>query len=181
MARASGSARRYAQAVFDIARDQGAFDAWRDDLQALTDVLGIKEVQEFLDAPQIADESKQQILDQHLGRLGEGARNLASLLINKRRVHLIKGIYQTYEEMLDEHRGVVSATVTTAVPLDSALQKQVEETLRRQTGRELRLSTTVDPTILGGLVARVGDKVIDGSTRSRLRNLRDWLREEAAT
>ena len=83
--------------------------------------------------------------------------------------------------MLDEERGVVAASVTSAEPMDDDLQEQVRELLNRQVGRDLRLSIDVDPEIIGGFVARVGDRVLDGSTRSRLRNLRDWLRESAVS
>ena len=176
-----GSARRYAQAVFDIAREQDALDQWRDDLQTMADVLGLPDVQGFMSMPRITQENKQALLDQHLGGVSPMARNLASILIRRSRVHLAAGILADYLEMLDEERGVVSAQVTSAVPMDDDLQGQVQGILNRQVGRDLRLSVDVDPEIIGGFIARVGDRVLDGSTRSRLRNLRDWLRDEAAT
>ncbi len=176
-----GSARRYAQAVFDIAREQDALDQWRDDLQTVADILGLPDVQGFMSMPRVTQEIKQELLDQHLGGVSQMARNLASILVRRSRVHLAGGILTDYLEMLDEERGVVSAQVTSAAPMDDDLQDQVQVLLNRQVGRDLRISVDVDPEIIGGFIARVGDRVLDGSTRSRLRNLRDWLREEAAT
>ncbi len=176
-----GSARRYSQAVFDIAREQDTLDQWRDDLQTVADVLGLPDVQAFVESPRVTQENKQQLLDQHLGSVAPFARNLAMVLIRRNRAHLAQGILDGYLKMLDEERGVVAASVTSAEPMDDDLQEQVRELLNRQVGRDLRLSIDVDPEIIGGFVARVGDRVLDGSTRSRLRNLRDWLRESAVS
>lgn len=176
-----GSARRYAQAVFDIAKEQDTLDQWRDNLQTLADVLGLPDAQAFMESPRVSEENKHQLLDQHLGSVAPLARNLAMILIRRNRSHLAQGILDGYLEMLDEERGIVAANVTSAEPMDDDLQEQVRRLLNRQAGRELRLSVDVDPDIIGGFVARVGDRVLDGSTRSRLRNLREWLRESAAS
>jgi len=178
----TGSARRYARAVFEIARDNDTFDQWSDDLNTLSGVLDLSETQAFLTASKVPDDQKQQLLDRHLEGVSPQARNLVTLLVRRGRVHLAAGIATAYRDMLDEHRGIVSATVTTAVPLDDDLRKQVETNLQeRLGGRELRLVSVVDESIIGGMVARVGDQVIDGSTRTRLRHMRDWLRNEAAS
>ena len=178
----TGSARRYARAVFEIALDNDTFDGWSDDLNTLAVVLGLPETQAFLSASRVSDQQRQQLLDQHLGGVSPQARNLVTLLVRRGRAHLAPGIEEAYRDMLDEHRGIVSATVTTAVPLADDLRSGVETSLReRLGGRDLRLASTVDEAILGGMVARVGDQVIDGSVRTRLRNMRDWLREEAAS
>ncbi len=176
-----GSARRYAQAVFDIAREQNTLDEWRDNLQTIADVLSLPDVQAFVESPRVTAENKQELLDQHLGTVTPLARNLAMILIRRNRAHLAAGILDDYMGMLDEERGIIAASVTSAEPLDEGQQEQVRLLLNRQVGRELRLSADVDPQIIGGFVARVGDRVLDGSTRSRLRNLRDWLREGAAS
>ena len=180
MPSSSGSARRYAQAVFEIAREHDSYDEWLRDLQALADIFGISEVQTFLEGPRVSLEDKGKLLDQHLQSLSPLAQNLARLLVKKRRVQLATRIFDSYQTMLDEQRGVVEATVTSALPLNPQLQEEIERVLQRQVGRQMRLSTHVDPEIIGGLVARVGDKVIDGSTRTRLKNLRDWLHRGAA-
>ena len=176
-----GSSRRYAQAVFDIARDQDTLDQWRDDLQTIADVLGLPDVQAFVESPRVSQENKQQLLDQHLGSVTPLGRNLAMILIRRNRSHLAQGILDDYLRMLDEERGIVAASVTSAEQMDDDLQEQVRQLLNRQVGRDLRLSVDVDPEIIGGFVARVGDRVLDGSTRARLRNLREWLRESAAS
>lgn len=177
----AGSGRRYAQAVFEIARDQDSYEEWLRDLQTLADVFGIQEVQTFLEEPRVSSEDKEKLLDEHLPSLSPLAKNLSHVLMAKKRIALAPGIFEAYQEMVDEERGVVSATVTSALALDAESQKKIEETLQERVGRELRLSSDVDPDLVGGLVIRVGDRVIDGSTRTRLRNLRSWLREESAS
>ena len=178
---AGGSARRYAQAVFDIARENDTFDQWRNDLQTVADVLSLPDVQTFVESPRVSVENKRQLLDQHLGSVAPFARNLAMVLIRRGRSHLAQGILDGYLAMLDTERGIVAASVTSAEPMDDDLQEQVRQLLNRRVGRELRMSVEVDPEILGGFVARVGDQVLDGSTRARLRTLREWLRESAAS
>ncbi len=178
----TGSARRYARAIFEIARDNDSFDEWSDDLNTLSGVLDLSETQAFLTASKVPGDQKQQLLDRHLEQVSTQARNLVTLLVRRGRVHLAAGITTAYQEMLDDHRGIISATVTTAVPLDDDLRAEVEANLRdRLGGRDLRLVSVVDESVVGGLVARVGDQVIDGSTRTRLRHMRDWLRDEATS
>ncbi len=178
----TGSARRYARAVFEIARDNDTFDRWSEDLDAVAAVLELPETQGFLTASRVSDEQKQRLLDEHLSDVSREARNLVAVLVRRGRAHLARGIDEAYRDMLDEHRGIVSATVTTAVPLADDLRDGVESSLRdRMGGRDLRLVSTVDENILGGMVARVGDQVIDGSVRTRLRHMRNWLRDEATS
>ncbi|MDA1096100.1 MAG: ATP synthase F1 subunit delta [Chloroflexi bacterium] len=176
-----GSARRYARAVFEIAQSADAFEKWQEELDVLGQVLGLPEVQSFLGASKVPAERKQALLDEHLKSVGDQARALAVMLVRRGRVHLAPQISQVYQELLDDHRGIVSATVTTAVPMDTDLRGRVEGDIRgRVGGAELRLSSVVDERIIGGIITRIGNQVIDGSTRTRLRNLRDWLHEGAA-
>lgn len=171
----AASARRYAQAIFELARERGELSLWLGDLGRLAEILGDREVQAFLENPKIGFSQKRQILDQHLAGLHPLARNLAYLLVVKGRVPLAPALREEYQRYLDAHEGIEPAEVVTAVPLSEGEQQGVAGRLRQITGKELRLSIAVDPDILGGLVARVGGRVLDGSTRSRLRALRENL------
>ena len=171
----NGSVRRYAQAIFAIAQGDKTSDTWLNDLGRLTEICSIIEVQEFLKSPKLSFEQKDAFLAQHLEGLNPLALNLANLLVSKGRISLAGQIYESFQEMVDDEDGTVSAVLTSAIPLKKDLYNEIEKSLTRQTGAKLRMSSVVDPSIIGGIVARIGDKVIDGSTKAKLQNLRGWL------
>ena len=171
-----GSARRYAQAVFELATESSEFDAWLDDLTYLALTLESAQFGEFLDSPQASEERKTELIGNTLGdRVSPLARNLISLLASRSMTSLLPGIVDQYQRLLDEHRGIERAEVVSAVSLDDDQRAKVEELLKEIVGKEVRLSTRIDPGIIGGFVARVGDRVIDGSTSGRLQKLRREL------
>jgi F-type H+-transporting ATPase subunit delta len=171
----SSSARRYAQAVFDIAREHGDLQQWQDDLTRLADIFSNLEVISFLENPKIAYEQKAGVLSQHLKGLRPLAQNLAQLLIQKDRVRLMPEIVEEYQRFMDGYLGVVPTQVVSAIPLTNDQEKEIGASLRLMTGKDIRLTTSVDPEILGGLVIRMGDRVLDGSTRTQLQSLRSTL------
>ena len=176
----NGSGRRYAQAIFEISKETGNSEIWVSDLERLSLVFSISEVQEFLQSPKVSLDDKDKFISEHLEGLGALAMNLASLLVRKNRASLAQSIFESYQEMIDEEQGIISATLTAAVPMEKDLQDKLEKFLSDQAGVKLRVATNVDPGLIGGVVARVGDKVIDGSTRTKLRNLKGWLTDEAS-
>ena len=170
------SARRYAQAVFAIALDHGEPDRWLDDLALLADTLANEEFAAFLDAPQLTLNQKTNLIEETLGgSVSELARNLISLLASRNSARLLPSITESYQEMLDEHNGVERAEIVAAVPLSDEQQERIETMLAGIVGRSITATARVEPQILGGFVARVGDKVIDGSTRTKLDGLRREL------
>ena len=170
------SARRYAQAVFAIALDQGEPDRWLDDLALLSDSIANEEFANFLDAPQITLRQKTDLIEESLGdSVGRLALNLISLLASRSSARLLPGITEAYQEMLDAHNGVERAEIVSAVPLSDEQQERIETMLKGIVGSDITSTSRVEPQILGGFVARVGDKVIDGSTRTRLDELRREL------
>jgi len=175
----AASARRYAQAAFQIARECGELQLWLEDLSRLADVFSNREAQAFLQNPKVGLDQKREFLEPHLAGMNPLARNLAYLLVQKGRVRLGSALLDEYQRYLDAHEGIEPAEVVTAIPLDEAEQEEISRRLRVVVGKELRLSISVDPEILGGLVARVGGQVLDGSTRSRLSSLRESLRVSA--
>ena len=173
------SARRYAQAVFQIALERDSLDVWVDDLQTLADLLDDSDVAQFLDAPQVPDARKLETIKQLLGdSVGPLSANLLGLLATKNMTLLLPGILEQFTVMVDRHRGIEWADVTTAVPLDDARQKEVAELLSGIAGSEVSLRTYVEPELIGGMVARLNDRVIDGSVRSKLRNMHRQVVEQ---
>ena len=165
--------------MFQIALEHDSLDVWVDDLQTLADLLDDKEVAAFLDAPQVPEARKLETIQQLLGdSVGALAANLLRLLATRNMTLLIPAVLEQFTEMVDRHRGIEWADVTTAVPLDNAQQKEVSRLLSGIVGSEVSLRTYVEPELIGGIVARLNDRVIDGSVRSKLRNMHRQVVEQ---
>ncbi len=170
------SARRYAQAIFAIALEQGEPDRWLDDLALLSDSMANEEFANLLDAPQVTLGQKTGVIQESLGdSVSRLALNLMSLLASRSSARLLPSITESYQEMLDEHNGIERAEIVSAIALTDEQQGRIETMLKGIVGKEITATSRVEPQILGGFVARVGDKVIDGSTRTRLDELRREL------
>lgn len=162
------AARRYAQAVLDLATEQNETEGWASDLEAIGAVLGHPEAIALLESSKVSPEDKERFLIVALGGLRPLAMNLARLLVNRRRASIAPQIFEEYQRLLDERRGVLHAQVVTAVPLADQERDLVASKLATIVGKTVVVEPRVDPAILGGLVVRIGDKLIDASTRARL-------------
>ncbi|MDP9372202.1 MAG: ATP synthase F1 subunit delta [Chloroflexota bacterium] len=170
------AARRYAQAVFEMADGGGTLDRWERDLGLLAGAMGDEAVADYLRNPQVPASQKRATVDRILGEEGQQlTRNLAALLIERGRLALLPQIYNSFHERLLERRGIAVGEVTTAVPLDEEELALVSRQLRTIVGKDVEIRQRVDPSIIGGIIARVGDQLIDGSVTSRLRRLREQL------
>ncbi len=177
----SGSHRRYAQAVFQIALERDELDLWAEDLAVLAVALENREFSEFLDAPQVPASRKVETVTQVLGAsVGPLPQNLLSLLATKGIAHLVPDIIEQYTRLLDAHRGIERAEVASATPLDDGQQARVAGLLSDVLAREVRLIAHVQPDIIGGLVARFSDRVIDGSIKTKLAAMRRNVVEQAS-
>ena len=170
-------AMRYAQAAFYIAREKGRLDKWRRDLDMVARLAEDGEVLAFLENPRIHYDDKVKLLTGQLGDLDPLALNLVYLLIAKGRIGMIGEIAREYQQLLNSHRGIEQAEVTTAVPLSDEDAARLKIRLSEIVGKEIVLKTRVSPGLISGMVARVGDKLIDGSTRSKLNTLKRELGE----
>ena len=171
MARAV-SARRYAQAVFRIAQENEQLDEWADDLNLLADAAANQDVTALLNSPQIPQARKIEIVDRLLGdSVSPLAKNLLGLLATRSVTTVVVSIRDEYETLLNSLRGIERAEVTTAIELDDEQKSTVASILEAIVGKQIQVSTYVEPDIIGGLIARVNDQVIDGSIRARLRNM----------
>jgi len=174
---AEPKARRYAQAVFEIALEQDALDQWSGDLARLEAVAADAAFEAFLEAPGVALGRKLEAIGETLKDAAPLARNLLGLLAERRQVRLVRAIRAEFAGLADEHEGIARAEVVTAVPLDDARRGRVEALLGELVGLRAVVTERVDPAILGGLVAYVGDLMMDGSVRTRLRTLGETLEE----
>lgn len=173
---AGASARRYAQAVFEMAVENDNLEQWLDDLTLLADSITNREFLQTLSAPRISLAQKELVIREALGESVEPlALNLMCLLASRGTVSVLPGIADSFQDMLDAHQGIERAEVVSAIALSDEQRDQVTRMLAEMSGNDVRLTTRVDPEILGGLVIRIGDQVMDGSARSRLQNMRREL------
>ncbi|MFN0072039.1 MAG: F0F1 ATP synthase subunit delta [Chloroflexota bacterium] len=172
MARVAGRARRYAEAAFDVGLDSGGLDDWEEQLAAITAILAEPSLHRAFTSPVVSRERKEEMILGAFPEMEPQVRNFLVLLVRQDRLNLLPDILTTFRALLNEHRGIQVVEVTTAEPLDQATGDLVVARLAQHLGRQVVIETRVDPDIIGGLVARIGDKVLDGSIRGRLDRLR---------
>jgi F-type H+-transporting ATPase subunit delta len=170
-----GSPKRHAKAVFAIASEQGQLEKWLQDLGQLSQLSQDLLFRTVMDNPKFSLQEKLGLLPDKVAGLSPLAVNLLSLLVARDRLRLAPQIYQEYQRLLNAHQGIASAEVVTAVPLESAEEKLVVRHLEAITGGKVVITTRVDPSMLGGLVAHIGDTLLDGSLRSKLKALHKSL------
>ncbi len=177
MPSARGSARRYAQAIFELAEESGSIDKWAQDLALMSDVFSDHDVARyFRDPKQRSEKKKQAVVRIFEGKVGPQSLNVLRMLAERHRTTIIPLIYEGYQGLVRQARGIVVADVTTAIEVDDAEKVRIAEHLARMTGgKQVDIRTHVNPDIIGGFVARVGDQLIDGSVATSLQQLRHRL------
>ena len=173
--RALPSAKRYAQAVFDIAQASDSIQEWDEQLSMLAQASNIPEFASLMQAPEIKPEERSETLELVIPSLSDGTRNLLMLIAKRGAVKVLPQVYSRFRELSDGAQGVVRVQVTSAIELTDADQKRITEQLATSLGKEVRITTAVKPELLGGLVIRVGDRVVDGSAQQRLQALKGTL------
>jgi F-type H+-transporting ATPase subunit delta len=170
-------ARRYAVALFGAARKAGAAEEVLADLLALQELAkSDPSLQRFLEAPDVLTEHKvAALLAVFQGRVHELVGRLLGLMLRKKRIQHFPFVHEEYRALVEEALGIARARVTTAVPLDPGLIEEFVKRLEKLTQRQVRLEMRVDPAILGGVVTVVGGKILDGSLRHGLADLRERL------
>jgi F-type H+-transporting ATPase subunit delta len=176
MARRDSAARRYAEAAFQVAVRDGTLAEWRSELDAAATVATDERVVKVLANPAIPVERRAAVLAELLGdRASRPVQNLIQLLLRRGRIEALPRVAAEFRRLDDERQGITKATATTAAPLTPDEVRTLTERLELSTGRRVVLDVEIDPSLLGGLVVRVGDRMIDGSVRGRLERLRNQL------
>jgi F-type H+-transporting ATPase subunit delta len=175
------AARVYAQALFDIGLETGTVGQIYDDLHAAYDALnGLDaDLLTFFNLPQFRRDDKRRIINLAFeGKVGRPVLGLLHILVEKRRETLLDNVVEEFDSYRDQHEGRVRARVVTARKLDDELLNALRSALEQRTQRSIDLTEVVDPEVLGGLRVNVGDRVVDGTIR---RSLQDMRRSFAAT
>jgi F-type H+-transporting ATPase subunit delta len=176
MALARGTARRYAEAAFEIAERDDSMEAWLAALGVADERLTGEEAMRLLSNPSVSAAARVEVLERILGDDVSGAqRNLLALMIRRGRFEQLPAVIREFGRLYRQREGIVEATVTAASALDAAELESLQARLESLTGARVELEQAVDPAVLGGVVVRVGDQLIDGSVRGRLERLRNDL------
>jgi F-type H+-transporting ATPase subunit delta len=175
MAKRDSSPRRYAEAAFEIATRDGAIERWRADLDSAAATVDGSELMEILANPALPLDQRRTVVDRVFDSLSGPPRNLILLLVQRGRIEQLPRVVEEFRRLDDERQGIVHATATSAAALTDTEVRDLTARLEQMTGGRVALQTEVDESLLGGLVVRVGDRLIDGSVRGRLERLRDQL------
>jgi F-type H+-transporting ATPase subunit delta len=175
------AALQYANALADIALKQGAPQSAMHQLRDFGEVVSqSSELRNFLASPAVSPKDKHGVVEKITARLGAGRiiRNFLFVIADHQRFHMLPGIIAAFEEAIRQRQGIAEAEVSSAVELNPAQKADLAKTLSRLTGKKIEPKYSLDPALLGGAVARVGDTIYDGSLRSRLTEMRARLAEE---
>jgi F-type H+-transporting ATPase subunit delta len=170
----------YARALFEAAKESDALDRVHDELGEFADALDeSRDLQVFLFSPYFSSEEKKEGVSRIVSDADERTINFLELLAERHRMPALFRIRRNFDSMWAEENKLLPVTVTAAVELDDELVKSIGERIAEQTGREVDLSSKVDPDVLGGLQVRVGNMVLDATVRNRLEQLRKQVARAA--
>lgn len=176
----SGAARRYAEALFDLAQDQGAIETVEADLQALArGIAASADFRAFLTSPVYGAEDKAKAIAAIGAKSGAAplTRNFLGVVAANGRLAALEGIASAFQQRLALHRGEVSAEAVAAAPLNDEQTRRLRGEIERVVGKAVNLSVKVDKDLLGGLVVKVGSKMIDSSLKTKLNRLKSVMKE----
>jgi F-type H+-transporting ATPase subunit delta len=170
----------YARSLFEVAREQGKLDVLREQLAQFADALNDnRELAVFFFSPYFSTTEKREALPRLLDGADEALVNFLSLLIENHRMPVIFRIRHEYARLWDEENKTLPVEITSAIQLDQATTESLGKTIGERAGRKVTLTARVDPDILGGIVVRVGNSILDASIRNRLEQLRRHVAQGA--
>jgi F-type H+-transporting ATPase subunit delta len=174
-------ARVYAEALLELAEEQGVGDEVLEELDGLVSLQERdQDLMTFFSSPLVTEAERRSTIDKSFrDRASDLLVDTLQVMNSKGRLALVPALAVAYRAVLDERRGRVDVSATSAIELDPELRRKLVDTLSRVAQREVRLTETVDPETLGGLIVSVGDRKIDYSLASDLRQLEDQLRDRA--
>lgn len=171
---------RYAQAVFDIAREDGSIDSLADEVASLAAVLKESaDLRDMLASPMLSRDEQARALGAVAARMGLGAtlRNTLALMAENRRLFALPQLVARLGELIAEVRGEVTADVVSAQPLSDEQSQRLTRTLAEKSGKTVKLNARVDEGLIGGMIVKLGSRMIDTSVRSKLASLQNVMKE----
>lgn len=171
---------RYATALFDLALEQGALERVEGDLKTISSLIDESDdLRRLIRSPVFSAGEQAGAMSAVLQRAGvsELVMNFVSLVTKNRRLFALGDMVRAFHALATKHRGELSAEVFSAAPLNDQQINQLQASLRQSMGREVKVRTSVDPSLLGGLIVKVGSRMIDSSLRTKLNNLRIAMKE----
>ena len=175
MARRDSAPRRYAEAAFEIALRDDTVEEWRADLDRAAATLDSAELGATLANPALPLRQRVEIIQGVFADLSDPVRNLVLLLLRRGRIRQLPRVAAEFRRLDDMRNNTVHATAVSASPLDDAEVQAITARLEQMSGSRVVLETSVDPDLIGGVLVRIGDRLIDGSVRGRLERLRNKL------
>jgi ATP synthase F1 delta subunit len=170
----------YARSLFEVAKEHDVLDRVHDELGEFSDALSEnRDLQVFLFSPYFSSAEKQKGVASVVSDADERFVNFLELLAERHRMPALFRIRREFEALWAEEHQLLPVTVTSAVELDEGLVQEIGSRIQEQTGRKVELSSNVDPDVLGGLMVRVGNMVLDGTVRNRLERLRKQVSKAA--
>lgn len=173
-------ARRYAKALVQIGAEEGQVDKFNSELTQFNTVLvanaGLTSV---FSNPAYGIEAKREILKEIIGKLALSASvaKFLQLLLDRSRLAFLPQITESYSNFADDLSGVVRPTLTSGLPLEESQIEEIKTSLAKTTGKKVMLKVQVDPSLIGGVVTKIGDKVFDGSVKTQLAKIQDILQK----
>ena len=172
-------AKKYAKAIFTIGQEQDTYEEYNEVLQELSEL--------FVKDPDLADaltnplyplDVKEKMMTGIVGSMEVDTvmGNFLNLLVQKKRAEILPEIAESFKIMVDEAKNISHGNVISAIELSDELKSNVQTVLEKLTGKKVELTTSVDPSILGGIIAKVGDLVLDGSIKTQLAGLKDSIK-----
>ena len=170
----------YSRALFDVAKEKDVLDDIHDELGQFVEELDKNhDLQVYFFSPYFSSQEKKDGISKMISGADENFVRFLELLAERHRMPAVFRIKKDFDELYAEERKLLPVTITSAIELDKSLVKDIRKKIEDQTDRKVELTTKVDPDLLGGLVLRVGNKVLDGSIRARLERLRKQVAKAA--
>ena len=172
---ASNIGRRYASGIFQLAEEEKAVDTWRAEVAKLDDLLSDDVLRAAFQNPAVDSARRMELARRLAPELRPETQNLMRLLIEHHRTADMPAIRREFDRLADQASGIVTATMTTAIPLEEAERRRYEQQLSKKLDRKVRLAVRTDPALIGGASIQIGDHLVDASVKSRLDRLREDL------
>jgi len=177
--RSSAIARRYAKALILIGKEDGQAETYREELETIVGLLNKEQMlEQAICNPLYNASSRRNVLQTVVEKLetSKVIKSFALLLFDKGRINFLRDVSSYYNVLADELKGIVRADLTTATELTEETLEQIKDSLSKMTGKEVSLETKQDVSLIGGIVTKIGDLVLDGSIKTQLQNMRESLK-----